>query len=61
MSIDGTDVLRYVNHNMVKTLIIPSVYIRPFTTNFFGDDTFDFEKCHWCKKCKLFKKKKNEI
>lgn len=38
----------------VKRLIIPLVYIRPFTTYFFGDDTFNFGKYHSCKKCKLY-------
>lgn len=48
-----------VNVNMaVKKLLIPLVYIRPFTNHFFGDDTFNFEKCCSCKKCILWKKLK---
>lgn len=41
-----------LNVNMaVKKLLVMLVYIRPFTTNFFGDDKFNFKKCHRCKKC----------
>lgn len=45
-----------VNVNMaVKKFLILLVYINPFTTNFFRDDTFNLEICHWCKKCKIKK------